>query len=70
MMYTRKNHNGSYRIPLQALSGMSKMLEVDGGPSPALIGELVDQLGRYEELGDVKELEKMINERGGRKKWA
>ena len=62
MRYTRKNHNGSYRIPLQALSGMSKMLEVDGGPSPALIGELVDQLGRYEELGESSDLKKLVNE--------
>lgn len=68
MRYTRKNHNGSYRIPLQALSGMSKMLEVDGGPSPALIGELVDQLGRYEELGESSDLKKLVNEygKGGR----
>ena len=68
MRYTRNNHNGSYRIPLQALSGMSKMLEVDGGPSPALIGELVDQLGRYEELGESSDLKKLVNEygKGGR----
>ena len=68
MKYTRKNHNGTYRIPLQALSGMSKMLEVDGGPSPALIGELVDQLGRYEELGESSDLKKLVNEygKGGR----
>lgn len=68
MRYTRKNHNGSYRIPLQALSGMSKMLEIDGGASPALIGELVDQLGRYEELGESSNLKKLVNEygKGGR----
>ena len=68
MRYTRKNHNESFRIPLQALSGMSKMLEVDGGPSPALIGELVDQLGRYEELGESSDLKKLVNEygKGGR----
>lgn len=68
MRYTRKNHNESFRIPLQALSGMSKMLEIDGGPSPALIGELVDQLGRYEELGESSDLKKLVNEygKGGR----
>ena len=64
MRYTRKNHNESFRIPLQALSGMSKMLEIDGGPSPALIGELVDQLGRYEELGESSDLKKLVNEYG------
>lgn len=62
MKYTRKNHNGTYRIPLQALSSMEKMIEIDGGPSPCLIGELVDLIGKYEELGEYNDIKRIVSE--------
>ncbi len=62
MRLTRKSSNGAYWIPLQVLGGVERIMEIDGGPSPCVIGELVNQLGRYEELGDYDQLKKLVRE--------
>ncbi len=50
--YTRRNPNGSYRIPAE---GMGKFRIEQHGISLALHGDLVDKLGEYEALLSLQE---------------
>lgn len=50
--YTRKNPNGSFRIPAED-AGEIRMLQA--GISIAFFGDAVDKLGQYEELLTLKE---------------
>ena len=52
--YTRRNPNGSFRAPAEHL-GDFRILQCAG--SIALYGDLVDRLGRYEELLTLEEAE-------------
>lgn len=53
---TRKNPNvNTYRLPLMTNSGFRA--ENQGGQL-TLFGDLVDKLGRYEDLGEPEELTK------------
>ena len=50
--YTRRNPNGSYRIPAE---GLGEFRIIQHGISIALHGDLVDKLGEYESLLSLRE---------------
>lgn len=50
--YTRRNPNGSYRIPAE---GVGEFRISQFGDSIALYGSLVDKLGEYESLLSIRE---------------
>lgn len=51
-MMTRKNPNGSYRIPLSKMGD----LRIDGqSTAPAMFGAVADKLGWYENCGMTQE---------------
>ncbi len=52
---TRRNPNGSFRIPAESL-GDFRMMQT--GTSLAVYGDAVDKLGQYEELLTLEEAKK------------
>lgn len=54
MKYTQKNPNGTFRAPVERM-GEFRMLQIGG--SIALYGDLVNRLGRYEEILSIEEAE-------------
>lgn len=54
---TIKNPSGSYRAPISRSGGIRMEYQQD---QTVFFGELIDKLGRYEELGEPEDLEKLI----------
>ena len=65
MRMTRKNPNGTYRLPMSAAQSIRTEWQME---MPVMFGNPIDRLGEYEDLGTPEELARLLRIYGTKNK--